>query len=252
VLALLLGGCSSGGAVAPQSTQATKASATTTAPAAKPAAAKKAAATGTATTVPASFPAYAATAISGRLDVRSSPGGPTSQVLANPQPSGAPLTFLLKERRGDWMQVFLPVRPNGSTGWVRSKEVKVAGLAFRLEILRGSHQLRLFRFGKLVATFPVGIGTGDTPTPGGTFYLKELIAPTNQNGPYGRYAFGLSGFSNVLTSFAGGTGVIGIHGTNDPGSVGKDVSHGCIRMHNADITALAGVLPLGTPVHILA
>lgn len=101
-------------------------------------------------------------------------------------------------------------------------------------------------------TFPAGIGTSDTPTPGGTFYLKELLAPTNPDGAYGPYAYGLSGFSTTLQSFAGGEAVIGLHGTNSPSSIGHDVSFGCIRMRNADITALARLLPLGTPVRILA
>lgn len=69
---------------------------------------------------------------------------------------------------------------------------------------------------------------------------------------YGPYAYGLSGFSNVLTEFNGGDGVIGIHGTNDPSSIGRDVSHRCIRMSNTGITTLAAILPLGTPVEISA
>ena len=56
----------------------------------------------------------------------------------------------------------------------------------------------------------------------------------------------------MLTSFAGGDGVIGIHGTNDPSTLGKDVSHGCIRMSNSGITKLAKILPLGVPVQITA
>jgi len=54
----------------------------------------------------------------------------------------------------------------------------------------------------------------------------------------------------VLYSFGGGPGQIGIHGTNDPSSVGRSVSHGCIRLSNAAITRLAQELPLGTPVTI--
>lgn len=69
---------------------------------------------------------------------------------------------------------------------------------------------------------------------------------------YGPYAYGLSGFSNVLTEFNGGYGVIGIHGTNDPSSIGRDVNQGCIRMSNTGITTLAAILPLGTPVEIIA
>jgi hypothetical protein len=71
---------------------------------------------------------------------------------------------------------------------------------------------------------PVGRGTGTTP--GGVFYLKELLRPRDPKGAYGPFAYGLSGYSEVLDEFLGGDGQIGIHDTNDPGSVGRSVSHG--------------------------
>ncbi|HEU0131264.1 MAG TPA: L,D-transpeptidase family protein [Mycobacteriales bacterium] len=198
------------------------------------------------------FPAYAATATKPSVEVHAGAGGPVARTLANPQPSGAPLTFLLRgQPTGTWLQVFLPVRPNGSSGWVRATDVTVVGVPYRLDVLRAEHRLRLYDNGVLRKEFPVAIGTRSTPTPGGTFYLKELLIPTNAGGVYGPYAYGLSGFSNVLTTFGGGDGVIGIHGTNDESKIGSDVSHGCIRMRNADITYLAKLLPLGTPVRIL-
>ncbi|HWL37003.1 MAG TPA: L,D-transpeptidase family protein [Frankiaceae bacterium] len=197
------------------------------------------------------FPAYAADAKGSRVPVFSTPGGRVLRTFADPQPSGAPLVFLLAEEDGDWLKVHLPARPNGSTGWVRRRDVVLRGVTYRVDVLRGAHELRLYDREALVRTFPVAIGTGNTPTPGGTFYLKELLKPPNPQGDYGPYAYGLSGFSNVLTSFNGGDGVIGIHGTNDPSSIGKDVSHGCIRLRNADVTYLAQRLPLGTPVRIL-
>ncbi len=199
-----------------------------------------------------SFPAYSATANIASVAVHTLPGGPVKATLANPQPSGAPLVFLVTTQRAGWVQVQLPIRPNGSTGWVRARDVRLTGLSYRLEVRRAAHRLAVFRFGRLEHTYPVGIGTTDTPTPGGTFYLKELLKPPNPGGAYGPYAYGLSGFSNQLTSFAGGDGVIGIHGTDHPELVGTDVSHGCIRLRNADIIALAKRLPLGTPVTILA
>lgn len=202
-------------------------------------------------TVP-TFPAYAAQARPAKVAVYAAPNGRVNRTLGNPLPSGAPLTFLLAHRSGDWLQVYLPTRPNGSTGWLRAADVALAGLAYRLDVQTGAHQLRLYRFGKLAHTYPIAVGKADTPTPGGTFYLKELIRPTNGGGIYGPFAFGLSGFSNALASFGGGEAVIGLHGTNDESSIGRDVSHGCIRLHNADITALSKLLPLGTPVRILA
>jgi lipoprotein-anchoring transpeptidase ErfK/SrfK len=186
------------------------------------------------------------------VKVHAAADGPVTRTLANPQPSGAPLVFLVRKQAGAWVEVELPVRPNGSTGWVRAADVTIAGVAYRLDVLRSEHQLKVYKFGSLERTLPIGVGKGETPTPGGTFYLKELLRPPNPRGAYGPYAYGLSGFSNTLTSFNGGNGVIGLHGTNEPQLVGKDVSHGCIRLRNADITSLVHELPLGTPVRILA
>ena len=60
----------------------------------------------------------------------------------------------------------------------------------------------------------------------------------------------MSAFSEVLSTFGGGPGQIGLHGTDDEASIGQSVSHGCIRLSNADITELAQLLPLGTPLTI--
>jgi lipoprotein-anchoring transpeptidase ErfK/SrfK len=72
---------------------------------------------------------------------------------------------------------------------------------------------------------------------------------------YGPYAYPLSGHSEVLTRFNGGDGELGIHGNNDASVLGQSVTAGCIgciRMTNDGITRLASILPLGTPVEIVA
>jgi lipoprotein-anchoring transpeptidase ErfK/SrfK len=172
--------------------------------------------------------------------------------LSNPTETGAPLVFLLAHpfAGAKWVEVYLPIRPNGSHAWVRSSELTITSNGYRIIIHRTAHRLTVTSLGNVVMTAPIGVGTADTPTPGGVFYVKELLRPPTANGPYGPYAYGLSGFSNVLTSFGSGDGVIGIHGTNEPWLIGKDVSHGCIRMRNDDIERLAQFLPLGTPVEI--
>ncbi len=172
------------------------------------------------------------------------------RTLPNPTESGAPLVFLVEQAMPGWLQVDLPVRPNGSTGWVRAAEVEVTPIPYRVVVELTRYRITVWRGDQVILSEPVGLGTQSTPTPGGRYYIKELLKPPNPNGPYGPYAYGLSGFSNVLTSFAGGDGVVGIHGTNDPSALGHSVSHGCIRMSNAGITTLAKMLPLGTPVEI--
>lgn len=183
-------------------------------------------------------------------DAKTQPG----HVLTNPNENGAPLVFLVKEQKSGWLHVYLPVRPNGANGWVQDSDVTVAENPYRIIVSATDHQLTLLKNDATVKQFKVGIGRGQYPTPGGVYYIKELLAPPNPQGDYGPYAYGLSGFSEVaeLANFNGGSGVIGIHGTNDPSSVGQNVSHGCIRMYNADITELAKILPLGTPVEIKA
>ena len=189
-----------------------------------------------------------ATAEVSRVTVYASLGGAVKLSLANPRPSGAPLTFLVLQSSNGWLEVALPDRPNGSRGWISASQVTLHNLDYSLRVSTQQNTLSLYRSNALVSTYSVATGTGGTPTPHGAFYLTELLAPTNSG--YGPYAFGLSAFSAVLTSFGGGPGQIGLHGTDDAASIGKAVSHGCIRMSNVDITTLAKMLPLGTPITI--
>lgn len=184
-----------------------------------------------------------------------SPDGTELAAFSNPIASGAPLVFRAVAQGGEtspeWIEVLLPVKPNGTTGWIRRDEVSLSDNPFRVEIVRADYSLRVFNRNSLWVETTIAVGNGATPTPVGEYYLMELLAPPDPTGPYGPYAFGLSGFSEVLDSFGGAdTAVIGLHGTNDPGSLGSEVSHGCIRLENSIIEALATTLPLGTPVKI--
>lgn len=172
--------------------------------------------------------------------------------LSNPNEDGAPRVFLVKTRREGWLEVLLPVRPNGSRGWVKESDVTLGNNPFRVKVELAAHRITVWKGPTLIAEEPVGVGKADSPTPGGEYYITVLVQPPTPNGLYGPYAFGLSGYSNVHQSFAGGNGAVGLHGTDNPAGLGKDVSAGCIRMSNEAITRLASLLPLGTPVEIAA
>jgi lipoprotein-anchoring transpeptidase ErfK/SrfK len=96
------------------------------------------------------------------------------------------------------------------------------------------------------------VGAPNAPTPTGHFFVTEVLQLTDPGDAYGPYALGLSGFSNTYFSFDGGPGQIAIHGTNQPQVIGGYASHGCVRLTNPDITALASQVPAGTPVDIVA
>jgi hypothetical protein len=169
-------------------------------------------------------------------------------------PGAIPMTFLVRTPPGDRVEVYLPVRPNGSVGWVDRADVEIVPLDHRVEVTLSEFRIRVYEHGSLILDEPIGVGRAERPTPGGVYHIKELLQPPDPGGPYGTYAYGLSGFSNVLTSFNGGQGVIGIHGTNDPSSVGREASSGCIRLRNDVIERMVEEigLPLGTPVLIRA
>ena len=176
--------------------------------------------------------------------------------LPNPRPiaEGAEveLVLLVKEERDGWLQVYLPVRPNGTTGWIREADVDLVGVAHKIVVNLATFQLELFERDELVLETRVGLGRDGEPTPPGTYFITELLQPPDPDGVYGPYAYGLSGFSDVHFDFGGGPGQIGLHGTNDPSSIGGPASAGCIRLPNDVITELARTLPLGTPVEIVA
>jgi lipoprotein-anchoring transpeptidase ErfK/SrfK len=183
-------------------------------------------------------------------------GQETTHTLANPYPNGVPLVMLVDgpDTSGDRLRAYLPVKPNGSKGWVNANDVELTTNTYRVAIELTAHELTVTNGQDVVVQTPVGLGADGMETPQGTFFLKELLQPPNPNGDYGPYAYGLSAFTEnpeVADDF-GSDGVVGIHGTNDPASIGANSSHGCIRMANEVITQLADILPLGTPVQISA
>lgn len=186
------------------------------------------------------------------VEVREAPdaSAPVVHRLPHPTERGAPRALLVEQQQGAWLEVLLPVRPNGSRGWIRAEDVELSQTGYEVDVDLAAFELTVTRDGEEVLSSPIGYGTQDTPTPGGRYFITELLQPPDPDGIYGSYAFGLSGFSDVLLSFSGGEGVIGIHGTNDPGSIGQRVSAGCIRLPDDVIIELAGLLPLGTPVTI--
>lgn len=203
----------------------------------------------------ASHTSIIATAKGESVPVYQEPGGDEAwKRLSNPTDVGAKRVFLVREVRGEnWLRVLLPTRPNGSKGWVRADAVEVTKTTYRVHIVLSDHRILVKRGAdEVVVEGPIGVGTQNTPTPKGEYYITSLLKTPKDNSDYGPYAFGLSGFSGVLESYAGGSGRIGIHGTNKPELLGQDVSHGCIRMSNENITRLADKLPLGAPVYVHA
>lgn len=156
------------------------------------------------------------------------------------------------ETDDDWVEVMLPMRPNGSTGWVRAEDVDFYVVEGRIVIELGERRLTYYRSGEEVLSSPVAVGTSRNPTPQGVFFVTDSVTLSNPDGPWGPHALGLSGRSDTITEYNGGDGIIGIHGTNKPSSIGEAASLGCIRLPNDVIVELHSMVPIGTPVEIRA
>jgi lipoprotein-anchoring transpeptidase ErfK/SrfK len=149
-----------------------------------------------------------------------------------------------------WFHVRLPIRPNGTTGWVRGDQVATRVLRQQIVVDLSAHHLRRVDGGHTIDDLTVGVGAPSTPSARGRFFVWARLPTHDPTGPYGVFVLGLSGFSNVITDWAGG-GRMAIHGTADPNDRGHDVSHGCVRVYNPQMHELTNV-PLGTPVWIHA
>ncbi|WP_434296148.1 L,D-transpeptidase [Clostridium sporogenes] len=110
---------------------------------------------------------------------------------------------------------------------------------YRIVINTKAHTLTLFRDNNVYKTYKVAVGKPSTPTPKGTF--KIVNRAINPGGPFGARWLGL----NIPY------GDYGIHGTNNPSSIGKSVSNGCIRMFNNQVIELSNLVPIGTTVTIV-
>jgi lipoprotein-anchoring transpeptidase ErfK/SrfK len=197
--------------------------------------------------------ALAALASGPAVHVYAAPGAAqASQTLANPTFEGVTLAFFAVDQQGpDWYQVRLPERPNGTLGWVQANEVQLSPLQHRIVISVSQRALRVIdRNDQVLYQTNVAVGKPRTPTPLGRFYV-DIWMP-NPGRPYGSFLLSIAGFSDVLRSFGGGRGQVAMHGWADTSVMGQAASNGCVRMRNADISQVATLAPLGTPVDIVA
>ena len=148
-----------------------------------------------------------------------------------------------------WLRIRFPRRPNGTTGWVPAAALSSMTVTHKLIDVDKRHlRLRVFVNGAQVFTARIGVGKAGTITPSGHFYVREKFHV--QGVPlYGPRAIGTSAYAPTLSDWPGG-GVVGLHGTNQPGLIPGRPSHGCIRLRNRDILRLYALAERGTPINI--
>ena len=185
------------------------------------------------------------------------PGGtetvPFEFRITNPTYWGSQLTLMVLERTpdGEWLRVQIPVRPNGTEGWIPAADVDLESHFVRARVDLTARSVTVWDGDDVIAETGAVIGASRSPTPVGSFFVNDLVEKW-EGSAFGPYILSLSAFSEALETFAGGIPVIAIHGTNRPELIGGAHSNGCIRIPNEVVTFLAESVPMGTPVEIVA
>jgi lipoprotein-anchoring transpeptidase ErfK/SrfK len=147
-----------------------------------------------------------------------------------------------------WYKLNLPMRPNGTVGWIPAGTATLKPTRNRIVVHRGLRRIELLRDGKQLLSAKVAVGAPGRETPLGEFYVTARFVPDDAF--LGAFAFETSAYSR-LTEWPGG-GIVGIHGTSKPWLLGQAVSHGCVRVSNQTALALKRLAPVGTPISIVA
>ncbi len=194
-------------------------------------------------------------AIHGSIPMFAAPDGPQSGTVPATW-YGYPTILPVIDESPGWVQVRLAQRPNQASAWVPMADVDLTSTPYRIVIDVASDRLQVFRSGAQIMDFPAGVGTTDDPTVTGHYFMTMQVPPPTS--AYGPFVLVTSAHSDSITDWEGsGDAIIAIHGPIDAGadseigSTGAKISHGCVRLHDADLARLS-VIPAGTPIDVVA
>ncbi len=188
------------------------------------------------------------------------PGYPSPGAVSNMTVPGSwygyPSILPVIATQPGWFEVRLAQRPNGSTTWVQQSDVTVGNTPYAIDVNLSTMHLSVYLDGRETLDFPAGIGAPDDPTPPGQYFVFAQVPPPSA--AYGPYVLATSDHSDTITDWEdSGDAIIGIHGPitdyDDSliGNTGAAISHGCIRLHDADLSRL-WMIPPGTPIDIVS
>ena len=183
-----------------------------------------------------------------------SPGGAPDKTVPGSW-YGYPSVLPVIDAQPGWLEVREAQRPNGSTAWIPDDNVALSTTPYAMVLNLCTAHLLVFQSGQEIYDFPAGIGAPDDPTVTGEYFVSMTTPPPGPG--YGPFVLATSAHSDAIRSWEGqGDAIIGIHGPITAyddrliGTSGAAISHGCIRLHDADLAKLS-VIPAGTPLQIV-
>lgn len=157
------------------------------------------------------------------------------------------------DETGNWAEVSVPVRPNGTTAWVQTAFFDEQRHDYHIVIDVGQNLVNVYKGEELLVEQLAVSGRESRPTPVVRSYIDEKIPGADLGPAYGSWVLSIAAFSESLGTFGGGgMPKLALHGTNQPDLMGQYVSSGCVRVPNEIIEFIAETVPVGATVDIIA
>ncbi len=185
-----------------------------------------------------------------RTTMRAAPRGKPLQQVGPRTEFQSPQVMWVARRVPGWLGVVSPLAGNGRLGWIPQSVATLGYDSYELRVSLSARRLDVLVGGNVVKRYPVAVGAADAPTPTGRFDVTDRLAPSNPGGPYGCCILALSAHApHAIQGWSGGDR-IAIHSTPETASIGRAVSHGCLRLSIGEGHWLMTHIPLGTPTLI--
>ena len=182
-----------------------------------------------------------------RAQLRAAPAGRVVAPVGRYTEYGDRRVYRVVARRGDWLAVLAPERPNGRAGWIAADHAVLGSVRWSITVDRSARRLVLRRSGRVVRKLLVTVGARSSPTPLGRFAVTDKLW-MEPGSVYGCCALALSG-NQTRGRLAGVR--LAIHGTRLPERLGRAASNGCARATARDLRRLMRTVPRGTPVQVV-
>lgn len=184
--------------------------------------------------------------------LRAAPGGKALTTLPRKTDFGSPQVVRVLEQRPGWLRVMSSELRNGASGWIRADRARLFRVNYTIVEDLSRRELTVRRGSRVIARTPTAIGRSEAPTPRGSFAVTDRLLIDRPGSPYACCVLALSAHQPKIPQGWGGGDRVAIHATADPSSIGKAVSLGCLRVRTEVMRRLVRMVPLGTPVRVVA